>query len=114
MYPSDMYYVYGNGFDNNCFINPKSGVFPITGWILRSNVQDEDGLSLSYARYIWFISSGISNWGYVFDANGYGNLDGENSFGGNWSGIRTVLYLSSQVKIIDGNGSQNNPYKLSI
>ena len=46
---------------------------------------------------------------YVDDSFGRGNPNSSN-----YTGVRPVLYLSSNIKIIGGDGSQNNPYQISL
>ena len=116
MYPSDQYLVYANGVDASCYANPKkcyfdidSGAYgmPTTGWVYNSN--NLQGSNVIY--WNWFVSPDSSISNHVFYANSGGNLDTYVNYAG---GVRPVLYLSSNVKITDGTGEQNNPYKLGL
>ena len=116
MYPSDQYLVFANGVDAVCYGEPdkcKSGASgnygtPSANWIYNSN--NLEGQNSSY--YNWFISPYSSASSYAFHIY----LDGHISqYDLNYSfGVRPVLYLSSNVKITDGTGEQNNPYKLGL
>ena len=121
MYPSDVYMVYANGVDNNCYNDPyhcKSGV-PSTGWVYNSNILQ--GGSEIYNT--WLLSPGyctnacmesyifgnLSDYGTTYDVSGsFGNSNDVDEK----LGVRPVVYLSSSVKIIDGDGSSGNPYVL--
>ena len=118
MYPSDHYYTYSKGVDNICFNDPVKCYFyenewneygdPQTSWIYNSDIYN-DSISPT-----WFITSYPNN----NDISFFMVTNGELSFYFNDGyydpmGVRPTLYLSSSVNIIDGDGSINNPYKLS-
>ena len=114
MYPSDQYIVYANGVDNNCFDDPHSCGAPwgegdsTIGWINNSNkLQDTN----DYVN-IFFISSDPSSGSTVIITQ-FNGSSSSNPSGIDYA-VRPVLYLSSNVKITDGTGEQNNPYKLGL
>ena len=110
MYPSDEYMVYGFGVNSDCYNDPQM-CFPNsarTGWIYNSNNLEGEtdisdtwfiSLELSSSRFVLFLDSG----GVLYNNNAYIKY-----------AVRPVLYLSSNVKIIDGTGEQSNPYKLGL
>ena len=116
MYPSDEYLVYANGVDNNCYNDPSQCVSwgspagdPTLGWIYNSNNLEGH----NSPTYNWFVSPSSSSSDNVFDAYSGGNLLND-WLAYSFYGVRPVLYLSSNVKITDGTGEQNNPYKLGL
>ena len=117
MYPSDEYMVYGNGVHdfcyNNpygCYVNDSHQANPTTGWIYKSNILEGQSIS----KNIWFLNSSV---GYQNDViyeltatdGGSLNLCYSASTG---VGVRPVVYLKSDIQIIDGDGTSGNPYKL--
>ncbi|MBQ9318261.1 MAG: hypothetical protein IJR82_01330 [Bacilli bacterium] len=115
MYLSDEFLVYANGVDAACYVNPDHCFFdrvgtsglsgtPTTRWIYNSyNLEEQH----------WFLSPRSSNSDKVFIA-GYG-INLRNDWAStNLVETRPVLYLLSNVKIIDGTGEQNNPYWLGL
>ena len=107
MYASDVYMTYAIGVSDACYTNPDvcSGNSN-AGWIYKSNVKEEESSKLN----LWLLSSDINNTSFIFLVDKYGRLKQNN--GKNSIGARPVLYLSADVKIIDGDGSSVNPYKL--
>ena len=119
MYLSDGYLVYANGVDaacyNNladCYRNINSGKYgmPTTGWIYNSNILQ--GQSEIYEN--WLLSPHSDILVRAFSMRTFGNIDHNGEYCGYGKGVRPVLYLSSNVKITDGTGEQNNPYKLGL
>ena len=120
MYPSDEYLVYANEVDAACYADPtkcyvdsfgtaEDNGIPSNGWIYNSN-----NLEGQYSPYNnWFISTyAFNNMDtFIVDSNGW--LSGK-YYAVSSCGVRPVLYLSSNVKITDGTGEQNNPYKLGL
>ena len=105
-YPSDYYYTYANGVDNNCYNDPYVCNSNIS-WIFKSNNLNgsqaiEDTCS---------ISPELTNGSNIIYINNLGNL--ANNSSSNNFGIRPVVYLNSDVKIKSGNGEENNPYVFS-
>ena len=119
MYPSDNYYPYSKGIDNQCYNTPyrcysSNGVNTEKNWINISNIRDED---TSKYNAIWTISPYINDDGksiFMIFNNSGSILDSSINVGGTYPATRPVVYLSSSVKIIDGDGSESNPYKLSL
>ena len=127
LYPSDVYMTYAKGIDNVCYNDPSSCSekkyqdwngkyvdrenpgFPQMSWVYISNPGDNN--NHVYLSLISSFSAGIMTNAF-FRINSMGNLSYGNT--NNVSSIRPTLYLSSQVNIIDGDGSINNPYKLSL
>ena len=116
MYPSDEYLVYANGVDGLCYGEPDKCVIectttygsPNSGWIYNSNnLEGQDNINWN-----WFVSPSAKYTNQVFGFYPGGIL---NCYSANNSyAVRPVLYLSSNVKITDGTGEQNNPYKLGL
>ncbi|MBQ9318840.1 MAG: hypothetical protein IJR82_04350 [Bacilli bacterium] len=110
MYASDGYMVYGKGVNDECYNEPFSNcsiVSATAGWIYNSNNIDEQ----SDTAAIWFIDVYSNDEKNVTVLNEGQLLSADcnaKAF------VRPVVYLSSKVKIIDGDGTKNNPYKLSI
>ena len=61
----------------------------------------------------WTLSLSASVSGNPFLVYWYGLIDDLNYIYGT-NGVRPVVYLTSEVKITSGNGSQSNPYTLSL
>ena len=125
IYPSDMYMTYSNGVDSVCYNNPhecrekepwgapklNNPGYPQKSWIFITNRIEEDN---NYEN-IWTISPMISESYEIFDITSLGDLAySYNYVASHYNISRPTLYLSSSVKIIDGDGSINNPYKLSL
>ncbi len=102
MYPSDYSYTYAYGVDDICYTNGyncDSGT-PSAGWLFSSfDTQWTQSSPDSYSST--FV---VSSSGSLFNF-GYGSVN--RTFG-----VRPTLYLSSSIKIVDGDGSQGNPYIL--
>ena len=109
MYPSDQYMVYGNGVNEKCYITPAScyNNNAQTGWVYNSNIRD------GQTRYEWTgLLSSLDGGTAVIVAYGQGPLLRDTSLF--TRGVRPVIYLSSNIKIIGGTGEESNPYKLSL
>ena len=99
-------YIRTNSDKNNCGIlysynvNYRSCVN--TGWMDTISVE-----------YWWLLTPeyGSSSDVFYVMSNG-GNATNWASNGAGAFGVRPVVYLSSEVRIISGDGSQNNPYQL--
>ena len=103
MYPSDNFYTYALGVDNNCYNNPDycdSSSGKANGWIYDSNFNQ------------WSLSTYSNSWNVVFALRSTGYISG---FGSTYTlSVRPTLYLKSSAKIVSGDGSEQNPYKLSM
>ena len=121
MYLSDEYYTYSKGVENECFNDPSmcyeaaptpsgAGVnnHPEAGWIYNSNNLE----GKNSPNHTWLVSPCSSGSNSVFDANSVGLLSLNYAFAS--FGVRPVAYLKSNIKITEGTGEQNNPYKLGL
>lgn len=107
MYPSDHSYTYALGVDNTCFdsgidCDSSKGAILSNSWIYN--------ISKNYVQ--WFITPFAKNSRAAYDLYSNGNIGG---LGVTTNYLfRPALYLSSKVKITSGNGTEANPYKLSM
>lgn len=107
MYPSDNYYIYALDVDNNCYrygykCKSEYGGNPKKGWIYNTETLSSQWLlSPSYATYR----------GTAINLNGAFASGQDVSYS---DGVRPTLYLKSTVKITSGDGSEDNPYQLSL
>jgi hypothetical protein len=107
MYPSDYTYTYALGVDNTCYNDGYScvtyrGGVPTNGWIYNTNGNSEPWLlspDSSYKQGVFCLigSSWITSYYAVI-----------------YKSVRPSLYLASSVKIYSGDGSEQNPYQLSM
>ena len=72
-----------------------------TGWMDTTAVS-----------YWWTLSPSAIGSDFSFYVYSYGYVNA-NGVGSNGIAVRPVVYLSSEVKITDGDGSQSNPYQIS-
>lgn len=101
-YVSD--YSYSSDF-SICTDTPSAYVCRGTNWMYP--IMTDDGTQNS-----WLLTpnSGISN--YAWDVSSSGSVTG-GYFTYSGSGVAPVLYLSSELGIESGDGSESNPYKLN-
>lgn len=101
-YASD--YSYSSDF-SICTDTPSAYVCRGTNWMYP--IMTADGTQNS-----WLLTpnSGISN--YAWDVSSWGSVTG-GYFTYSGSGVAPVLYLSSELGIESGDGSESNPYKLN-
>lgn len=101
-YVSD--YSYSSDF-SICTDTPSAYVCRGTNWMYP--IMTADG-----AQNSWLLTpnSGISN--YAWDVSSSGSVTG-GYFTYSGSGVAPVLYLSSELGIESGDGSESNPYKLN-
>ncbi len=107
IYPSDNFYIYALGVDNTCYNDGYScvtyrGGVPTNGWIYNTNGNSEPWLlspDSSYKQGVFCLigSSWITSYYAVI-----------------YKSVRPSLYLASSVKIYSGDGSEQNPYQLSM
>ena len=107
MYPSDIFYTYGLGVDNICYNDPSicnNSSGKTNSWIY----------AMQYTNNLqkWLLSSRSDYSYYVFTLVRSGEI-GRNETKYNGAVIPT-LYLSSQIKITSGDGTEANPYQLSM
>ena len=118
MYPSDGYMVYGKGVNTKCYNNPLNcsmdyddeDYHPTTGWIYNSNIYE--GADIPNPTWLLSPYSEVDFNAFIVNANGI--LDNSDNHVGDNNAVRPVVYLSSSVKISDGDGTSGNPYKLSL
>lgn len=111
MYLSDFYGSYALGVDDMCYTNSfncneNGGGTPTNSWIYNTN---------SYSSQ-WTISPYSNNNIFAFSIEAAGTIKDYNNDNRvvNANGIRPVLYLKSDIKIISGDGTEQNPYQLSL
>ena len=105
IYPSDNYYTYSLGVDNICYTdsyNCPDSSGKNNGWIY----------TVSNRSYLWLLSPNNDVNVWYLHANGRLGLSGRGTSDKN--AVRPTLYLSSQVKIASGDGSEQNPYRLKL
>ena len=107
IYPSDYVYTYAYGVDNTCYTNGYNcqNGNKISGWMYNIFGGDQ-----------WTLSSYSSIPSCAFDINSSGHV-GYNGIDCSLSrklGVHPVLYLRSGIKLVDGDGSQENPYQLGM
>ena len=73
-----------------------------TGWMDTTAVS-----------YWWTLSPSAIGSDFSFYVYSYGYVNA-NGVGSNGIAVRPVVYLSSEVKITGGDGSQSNPYQISL
>ena len=66
---------------------------------------------MNFNEYWWALSSDAGDYRRVFLITSYGNVESEYAHGS--FAVRPVVYLSSEVKITGGTGSQSNPYTIA-
>ena len=100
MYPSD----YGYATGNSCLTTPLFNY--------RNSCKNSDYLFSGYTEWTQSPPANANVTGTVLFNSGYiyGGIIGINTN----QNIRPSLYLISEVKITNGDGSQNNPYTLSL
>ena len=108
MYPSDYGYATSGGTTTNRGICLNT---ELRNWYSSSDCKNNDWLYDS-SNYQWTITSRSSSSlnvfivysnGFVYDSNAYGS-----------HAVSPALYLSSNVKITGGDGSEGNPFILSL
>ena len=129
LYASDQYMVYSKGVDDNCFNEPyycrktkyynegpdwnpivtENYASPESGWIHSTNLQLQKSEVNVVDTWVLSMYNDYVEQFFIWSDGNIGN-------GSCWHdyAVRPTLYLSSQVNITDGDGSINNPYKLSL
>ena len=109
MYPSDAYMVYAKGVDDNFYNNPhrySDSLNAVKGWVYSSNIREGQ----TSKDKIALLSSSAGYSIYRLISSNEGCLDTAES---NLSvAVRPVIYLSTDVKIDSGTGTQLDPYVL--
>ena len=62
--------------------------------------------------HLWALTPISSSSSYVFSVRSYGHVDSNRAYSRN--ALSPALYLSSNVKISGGEGTENSPYQLSL
>ena len=107
VYVSDYGYATSGGYtiDRESCLNAK-----ISNWSSSySDCKNNDWLYNS--SYSWTISPIASVSYNVFNVTGGGSIYYDNVFN-NSGTFRPTVFLKSNIKIVDGNGTENNPYIL--
>ena len=106
MYPSDYGYATSGGTttDRNACLNKE-----LYNWDSVSDCYNNDWIFNS--AYQWTITPRASSYSsYVFDLGSAGYVTSNTAR--KTYGVRPVVFLKSNIKIIDGDGSSSNPYIL--
>jgi len=99
IYPSDYIFPYALGVNAACFDNPSNCDGYILGWFYNG-------------KNMWTMFPESKRSTHSLRING-NNIFSYNSSKNSYQ-IKPTLYLSPKVKITSGDGSQSNPYKLSM
>ena len=110
MYPSDYGYATSGGSTTNRETCLNTELYNWNGSSV-SDCKNNDWLYDS-SNYQWTITPSSSYSTYVFFLNSYGDVIGYNA--DTRRAVSPALYLSSNVKISGGDGSEGNPYTLSL
>lgn len=102
MYPSDYLFIYSYGVDDTCYNMQETcnNGSPNSNWLYKSG----------YNQWTLTPTSSYTNGAFIVASNGIFRsiFVNQDLF------PRPVLYLLSKVKITSGDGTQSNPYKLSM
>lgn len=109
LYPSDYVYTYANGVENTCYTDAYDCYSnPSAGWIFDINGGNNHMFTISP-------QSNATNAVFTIHTSGYVNIQfyGNNNVTGAMN-VYPVVYLNSDVTIDpnQGDGSENNPYRL--
>ena len=112
MYPSDYGYATSGGSTTNraTCLNTELYRWNNTSYV-SSDCYNNDWLYDS-SNYQWTLTPYSSNSNFVFFVGSNGHVYYNNANVTNTS-VSPALYLSSNVKISGGDGSENSPWKLS-
>ncbi len=113
MYPSDYVYTYANGVDNTCYTMGSNCIngTPANGWLLNNENQWVISPYAGDAKIVFYVSS-FGNVEATFKVDPFGTVISNSDNTIDINTIRPTAYLSSDVAIVDGNGSSGNHYKL--
>ena len=109
MYPSDYGYATsgGNTTDRNACLTKE-----LYNWYGYTDCIDNDWLYDS-SNYQWTLTPLSASSNYVFFVYSSGFVDFSHAFTTAYA-FSPALYLSSNVRISGGNGSENSPFELSL
>ncbi len=98
---------------NNTSCSSVYAYMSISGSSCYSNSSSHNWMYTSSISYWWTMTplSNVSSR-LIWTVNSGGNLGSNAAF--NERGVRPVVTLKSDIKITGGNGSQNNPYTLTL
>ena len=106
MYPSDYGYATSGGTTTN---RASCLAKELYNWDGYSDCKNNDYLYDS-SNYQWTLTSHTGDFSYVFDVGSAGFVT--TNYAAVFSASRPVLYLSSNVTIVGGNGTSSSPYQL--
>jgi len=101
MYASD----YGYAASDECtqtLVNYDNATCKNNNWLYNIKVSE------------WILPQDANNSLSAFNVNSGGRVYNDGAVSGGQSGVRPVLYLTSNVQITSGTGTSTDPYKLSI
>lgn len=103
MYPSDYAYSYALGVDDTCYTDERSCSTgnPSAGWIFNAATQ-------------WTLTPRSNGASYALYLNKTGDLTEASGRVFSQLYIRPVIYLSADIYKAGGDGSQQNPYQVSL
>ena len=111
LYPSDYGYATSGGdtTDKNNCLNED-----LSNWEDFSDCYNNDWLFNS-SYYYWTITPYINFYYSVFDFGQVGNVSSNAVYGAiHYNEVHPTVFLKSNIKIVDGDGSSSNPYVLSF
>ena len=115
---SDLYTTSGSEYGNGSLVYPIGLISADEIWYAGGYSEYNRSYYLFTEKPYWSMSP-FKFWGqgyniaYVGVVDGGGGLFSSNSVVHNYSGIRPVINLKTNVKITGGNGSSSNPYVIS-
>ena len=108
IYPSDYGYATSGGStkDRNACLNKELYNWDSSSY---SDCKNNDWL-YEFPYYQWTITPLASSYYDVIGLNSTGYVAGKRTYSTN--GVRPVVFIKSNIKIVDGDGSSSNPYIL--
>ena len=109
MYPSDYGYATSGGSTTNrdaCLAKE------LYNWDSSSFSDCKNNDWLFNGDHQWTLTPDSPSWNYVFSVGDAGYLDGRDA--GRSAGVLPSVYLTSNVKILGGDGTSNSPYTLEV
>lgn len=108
MYPSDYGYATSGGTTTDRYTCLNKELY---NWDSSSYSDCKNNDWIFNSAYQWTITPHASNSRKVFYLYSLGFLNDYNAYRTS-NGVRPVVFLKSSIKIVDGDGSSNNPYIL--
>ena len=109
LFPSDYGYA---STDEDCRNNLRSGVTYVDSTLNFDEAECKNDNWLHTRHSYWTISPYTDSAHRVFSVRGGGAINNSGAY--NAIGIRPAIYLKSDVEIVRGTGSEENPYELSL